>query len=584
MRAIASIWILWLTAVLLWPGPVQAVDEGGMELSTPVRQQLRLLHEAWQSWTRAYYEGDGETASTAVERLQAITQYLGMSRLPDLAAAAATFAVSSARDGDFERAQWALESARQLDTDRPETEFAAAAIRRHQGDYIGAISSTVQGYLRLFRLPIERQIWLQNIAVWVFLVLFLSGGCFVALQFVLWGRALYEDLAGLLPQRLPTLAADLLVLVLLLWPLLLPSGLFWLALYWSVLLWGYGSVSERVVLVALWLLLAATPLVLSVQQRSAQVTLAPPARTVDNVAAGRLYGGLFSDLGVLRTLIPESAAVLELVADLHRRFDQWDQARTLYTTLAEDTEQDPVYTAAPLTNLGLFHLRRKDYGTAVAYFERATKADGFSAEAYFNLSRAFSQLYDFSRSNGALEEARRLNREGVDAWLAPETPPEESGVAVDGGVRRVGEIRQELRSAWQRSDGPSGLLDLWRRHFSLSIVVVTILLAVALHLLRRQLGEGSYDPEDRWLGRSGGNRWLRALVPGLRSALHQRGGRAFLGILLPVSFAMLPVVRGFGYRTPLGFDPGSWLPVTICFAALALLLAARLAWEFVGER
>ena len=33
-----------------------------------------------------------------------------------------------------------------------------------------------------------------------------------------------------------------------------------------------------------------------------------------------------------------------------------------------------------------------------------------------------------------------------------------------------------------------------------------------------------------------------------------------VGVLLPVAFAILPLVRGFGYRLPLGIDAGSWLP------------------------
>lgn len=96
------LWAFLLALAVLAPGHLgaaNAVEETGMVLSTPIRHQLRLLHEAWQSWTRAYYRADREEAETAIVRLQSITNYLGMSRLPDLGIAASAFAVLAAQGG-----------------------------------------------------------------------------------------------------------------------------------------------------------------------------------------------------------------------------------------------------------------------------------------------------------------------------------------------------------------------------------------------------------------------------------------------------------------------------------------------------
>ena len=551
-----------------------------MELSTPVRHQLRLLHDAWQNWTRAYYRADPEAADTAIERLQAINLHLGMSRLPDLSVAAAAFAVLAAQEGDFVRARWTLSSSRRLDPQRPETDFAEAAIRRLEGNSLGSLTSGLKGYLRLLSFPLERKIWLQNVGLWLMLALILSGGVFVALELLTRGGRLYREILGLFSPRAPRPLADLLVVAALVWPLLLPSGVLWLALYWSILLWGYGSLSEKLAFVALWLALALTPLLLSVQQRSVQLALIPPSRAIENLANGRLYGALFSDLGVLRALIPDSPAVIELVADLHRRFGQWDQARHLYNTLVQDVEQDPSYTAAPLSNLGLYHLRKKDYGTAVNYFQRAAAVDPRSPEALYNLSQGYSQLFEFSRSNDALEQAKLIDRDRVEAWERRDLAPEESGVGIDGGVARAPEIHRQLGAAWRAGDRPATVLDLWRRHFSLSIAVATILLAGTLHLVRRQLEAPPAAAEKGPLS----NRWLRALVPGLQSVRLGGGARALLGIFLPVALATLPLMREFGYRSPLGVDPGTSLVVVTSAGALALLFLGRLGWELTGDR
>lgn len=559
------------------PGAVaqEAGSESGLPLTSPVRQQLRLLTEAWRNWTRAYYQGEEETAGRAVEQLLSITQRLGMRSLPDLGNAASAFAVKAAQEGDFERARWSLETARQLDPGRPETHFAAARVSRLSGDYPGVLTSSLQGYASLLRLPVERAIWLHNVGLWLLYTLVVSGGLYVALQMGTKGGALLYDLSRLMSPPLAITTADVVTVVVLLWPLVLPSGLIWLAVYWSILLWGYGSLSEKLVFVVLWLSLGITPLLLSVQQREVHLALMPPVRAVDHLAAGRLYGSLFSDLGVLQTLVPDHPVSRELTADLHRRFGQWEYARSLYTAMLDETGAAGPDAAPARNNLGVYHHRKKDYGTAVNYFQAATRDDPQLAEAYFNLAQAYSQLYKFSDSNQAMARAKELDRSRVSTWERADVEVEDLAVGVDGGIRRAQSLRQDLRSIGHARDDSSSAADLLRRHFSLSVVVAILLLAVTLHLVRSQLGYRSTLLEHENLLPPRWDRFLQPLIPGLVSARNERGFRAFLAISLPVALVMMTLVRVLGYRAPLAFDPGAGVSATIGWGLLVLLFVLR---------
>ncbi len=564
---------------LLLAGNAGAQDGGGapgLELTSPVRQQLRLLTEHWNAWTRAYYQVEEETAASALGQLISAAERLGMSRLPDLSSAAAAFAVDSARDGNFDRARWALDAARRLDAGRPEARFAAATISRLDGDYLGALTHAASGYAALLQLPLERSIWLHNVGLWLLYALLLSGGLFVALQMATKGGALFYDLARFMSPPMALNTADLLTVLALVWPLVLPSGLLWLAIYWSILLWGYGSLSERVVFMVLWLSLGVGSLALSYQQRTVQLTQAPPVRALDNLAADRLYGSLFSDLGVLRTLISSHPSTRELAADLHRRFGQWEHARSLYTALIETEALSGPDSAAARNNLGVYHHRRKDYGTAVNYFRQASQYDPEMAEAFFNLAQAYSQLYKFSDSNLAMAQAREIDRARVAAWDRADVPVEESAVGVDGGLRRAGEMRRNLAATWHGEQGSETAADLWRRHFSLSVVAAIMILAVTLHLVRNQLGYRSDLLEDRTLLPAAADRWLRALVPGLTSVRHGNGGRAFLAILLPAALVIAMLVRRLGYRLPLAYELDPVVPAAVGLTLLALVFLVRL--------
>lgn len=554
-------------------------EERALELTPKVKQQLSELRDGWNEWAEAFAANDREKAGAAVEKIQSKARGLGLRHLPDLSIAASAHAVQAASQGDSDRAQMALASARKFDTERSEIAFAEAAIHRLEGNYLGAIASGLKGYATLFQLPLERSIWLQNIAIWVIYLLILSGAVFLALQMSVKGKDLFYDLSRVLSPPLPGLVGDLLVVLILIWPVFLPSGALWLALYWSVLIWGYGSTSEKLIFVFLWAFVGATPLLLSYQQLAAQLRMIPPTRAMDHLQSDRLYGTLFNDVGLMQFLLPDSLASREVIADLHRRIGQGTQARTIYTYLADNPDQRASQTAAPLSNIGLFYLRSRDYETAKTFFQRATEADPTSPEAFYNLSQAYSLLYDFENTDSALARAQALDREKVETWTSLKVTPERSGIAIPGGLRRFPEIREDLRQLWGSGDTWS-LKDLWQRNFSLWILLATLLLAATLHMVRLQLGYRSSLLEEN---EEEPPAWLRALVPGLSSVHEGRGFRAFVGILLPVGLVIPPLLRSIGYRTPLGLDPGQWLPAVVSALALVILMLIRLGWEISAD-
>jgi tetratricopeptide (TPR) repeat protein len=541
----------------------------GIELTAPVQQALQQLDEQWLQWGNA---NDPERAAAVVDDLLATGRQLGMRRLPDLALGALVTAVRFARQGDAKRARWALASAERLDPARPETAFAAAAVDRIEGRWPAAFLHLAVGYARLFGLPLERYLWLQELVLWTLCLLLATGGLFIAAQMATKGGALYRDAVDLLARRLPRTAALPLGALLLLWPLAMPSGPVWVLLYWSVLLWGYASRSERTILAALWLLVGAAPFLVSEQRREVAVALSPPAVAMESLAERRLYGGLFADLGVLRSLLPESAAVKQLVADLHRSLNQWDLARSHYRQVLE---KEPNNTSA-LLDLGVYFFDRGDFGNAILNFQKAAASDPTNAAAPFDLSQAYAETYSFEEQRSALAQAQEIDDARVGGWM--QKAGDQRVVAADGGLARIPEIHRQLLASWGGREGGGPGLELLRRGISLALAAGLLLLAVALHLVRRPFG---YTEPPLAL-RLGGTPWARlrrALLPGLPSAEAGQGWKSYLAILVPVGLLMLPLFGDLGYRIPWWYDPGSLLPWTFAVSGLVIYLLARLRWE-----
>lgn len=565
--AALALLLVWLLPAALPAETTSSAQATGVEMTAPVRRTLKQLEEQWLQWI---VKTDRQSSESGVNDLLATARQLNITRLPDLASGAIARALQAADKGDYRRARWALAAAEKLDPGRSDTSFADAALAKKEGQWVRMVTSTAEGYVRLFRLPLERYLWMQSLLIWGLVLLLLGGALFVAVQMAVKGGEIYQGMTGLFGRWMPRPAAVVVTAIALLWPLALPSGLLWLALFWSLLLWTLCSGSERLVLVALWLLVGAAPLLVTEQRRQVAVTLSPPVQAMESLEQHRLYGGLFTDLGALRALLPESPAVKHLLADVHRSLNQWDVARSLYRQVLE---KEPENTAA-LMNLGAYYYLKGDFGQAIQHFQKVATVDPRNAAAQYNLSQAYSESYLFEEQRRALNQARELDDTKVSQWVRNS---QQRVVTMNGGMARIPEIRQALLATWRSREGNDERLALFRRVLPLLVSAMLILVAVALHFARRsERPEPSRSP-------TAVGRWGRALLPGFRSAEQGEGFRSYLALLLPLGLLMLPVFKGIGYRTPWGYDPGNETSWIVAAVGLALWFGARLRLERQNE-
>lgn len=567
--AVPALLLVALLIVAAAPAAAQVVaGPGAPELTPPVQEALVDLQEGWLQWSGALYGGDPERARTVLEEIRRTAGRLGMDRLPDLSAGALAQAVESAREGEGERAALALEAADLLDPGRPETAFATADVARLSGDHATAFLEQARGYLRLPRMGLEWTLALLDLLLWALASLLLAAGLFVALLMTLRGRDLLRHLSGFFARRVGSMPAPLhgvLVAITLLWPLVFPGGLLWLALYWSLLLWRYSGASARSVLVLSWVLLAVAPVVGSRARERVDLSLSPPVRAMHAVERERLYGGLFTDLAVLPGALPDASSVHHFLGDFHLRLGQGDQARRRYELVLESEPEN----VAVLVNLGAYYFNRGDFGNAVALFQQATALGSArrvpNAAAHYDLSLAYAESYLFDEQREALLEARRIDDALVNRWLR--RPEHRRIVTVEGGVARIPEIERTLRREWSPPAQVSPALQLLQTaRPAIVVLLVAVLAAVASALLGKAPG-----------GPSETGKLAAFLVPGLPSAASGRYGRAFLALLIVAAFALgaLAARGGVGYSLPWRYDPGGAFLFAILGLALAVLGTVR---------
>lgn len=562
-------WVLflWLLFGLIAASPPlgaqgESAPREGVALSRSASQVLAHLEDDWIGWMNSFFQNQPEVAEEHLQDLLSSLDVLGFERLPELSVAATVRGVEAAFQGSPERAEFAFDAAERLDPGRPETQLGRAILARESGDRMEAVVHQLRSVRRLFGIQSFRSLWWENLLVGTLGVVLLAGALFTITLLARLGPPLFSGIREGMGRRLPTPLDHLGIIAILLWPLVLPHGVAWALLYWSVLLWAVASRSQRVVLGVVWLVLGATPLVLSHQLRQVQVALSPPSRAIDAVEEERLYGTFFSDLGVLANVLPEQPDVLELLGDVHRRLGQWEEALPFYRAALEADPDD----RTALVSVGAYYFRKGDYGNAIRFFQRAANLDNATAAAYYNLSQAYSESYLFDEQKQALRRARELGEGKVSRWI--QEGSEDRVVTFQGGLAGEEAIREALVSTWSRED------DSRRVRPFLSLALPVLGLAFGLALSRGL--EGSIPRRDPFPDRGAGVRMVRAFLPGLTSAEEGHGGRGFLAVLFPAALLLIVAPGRVGFDLPWGLSPDRGVVVAAIFAFLVLFLGIRL--------
>lgn len=548
---------------------VSAQETEGFPLRDDVRQRLSSLQDSWIEWLTSVQEGDVARATRQAESLVSIADGLGLPRLPELSIAASARAERFVRSGDFEGAELSLSGAELLDPGRPETAFARATLELGQGQRVAALRWTGRGYWRSFFDPLYRYVLIGDLVLWCLAIVTLLAAGLISIQWSIRGILLFRDLVRFFQRSLPSALAHVLVVVLLLWPVLLPAGLLWLALYWSVLAWGYGTRWERLAIVAAWIIVGLAPMLVSEQVRRMNLDTTAKVRAMQSAAQGRLVGSMFHDLEPLSTQLPDSVALKHFLADLHLSIHQWELARNLYRQVLDQEPEN----AAAAGDLGTCYFYEGNLEQAIGLLEKATRLDPELAKGYFNLSRALSEEYRFDESGRALRSASELDAVGVSAWIR--TADRSEVVMVGGGFDRQAEIRGELARKWREQDSNSDLFSLWRRTMSLPLALIFVFPAVFLFFISSKGGNRSRRLEPSWFDEPFETA-RRVLLPGFSEAEEGRWGSALVALLVPLVLLAVPFWAGVTYGVPWALVPPRWglglAPVILLLAFLAIRL------------
>src|SRR5512140_2752838 len=347
--------------------------------------------DLWSQATAANESGDATTRDAKVNALQAAATSLGVKRFPLFADSAASLALQMQHQKNAGAADWAMSTAKKLDPYSPDVDFTAADLARVKGNWGAVASSLVSGMRHIASTYRSRVLAGANLILALCIAIGAAAAVFALILFIRYSRRARHDISELLAPRFGAGMTTTLAVAALLLPLFLWLSPLWVVLFWLAVFFGYATPKERAVIVVLFLLLAATPILMDwvsyriagVNSPVVQAAAANIERSYNLEAARRLRD--------LIDVVPNEPRLRLLLGNLEAQHGNEEEASVQYR---KALEIDDNFAGAHL-NLGNLHFLVNEMQAASLEYEQASKAAATMAIADYNSPVASGEQYKF---------------------------------------------------------------------------------------------------------------------------------------------------------------------------------------------
>jgi len=386
--------------------------------ATRVRAQQVAPRETWPAVVSAAREGDlDEATRRANDFIATGAKNYGIRAYPAYAAAAAGLARESERSQPDITA-WADQWSDKLDPKSPAVAFSKADRAADRNDWPKALKFAFSGVARVLTNYRTNVLSRADLMVIGAVAIAVAAVIFAIALLLRYGRSMAHDFREMLSTRLSGGSVSVLAFALLFAPIFLWFGPMWLVFYWFIIFFGYASLTERIVIVILALLVALVPAGLDlaanwtagIDSPVVMAALSSSEASYQPEALRRLQDVLSAQ---------ETPMLHVLIGNLEMYEGNDEQAAVHYRRAIE---LKPNYGGAHV-NLGNLRFLDNEFQAAITEYEEAAKFDPNSAIAYYNNAVAAGETYKFDQQAAMLEKARNADRAFVERMTRnPPTP------------------------------------------------------------------------------------------------------------------------------------------------------------------
>lgn len=263
-------------------------------------------------------------------------------------------------------------------------------------------------------------------------------------------RRMSHDIREIAGRPFGDRSATPLAFVVLALPFFFSFGPVWLLLYWVALAYGYSDRRERFALASVLLVFGLAPLAVDVVARENLLRRSPIYLAAVDLAERRDDSGVEDGLAALAVAYPGQPDSWFLLGRYAERAGDHPRALAAY---GRAIQADPK-GYRPYVHRGNVRFLEGEHAQAIGDYEEAGRLAPHAAEAFYNLSVARAEIYDFKGQERARARALQISRRDVDAWSSHPTLSR-----VVPAAYLLSTARESVRTWSERNSGPASRLD-----------------------------------------------------------------------------------------------------------------------------
>jgi hypothetical protein len=402
--------LFFLFAAWFCPGAALLAQEPVSPLPPPVTRGL--YRARWFEFLNAHLEDDTRAAAAALADMERTGRAVGVHRLSDFSRTAVHEGRKAEAGGRVERARRAYETAVELDDANLDAHLSRIGFLLRQRAWGNAFRRVPEVGVALLATHESRLAVLSSLAIWAAAAFAAAVVAFVLALIIHHSPRIAHNLAEVSSRYFAPRAALPLGLLIFALPFAFGLGPFWAALCWAALVFPYASKRERWALgVALGLLGLIAP-VAALVARENIVERSPLYVAAVDLEEQREDASAEDGLRQASTVFAEDPDVWFLLGMYAERSGDSERALTSYDRAIAANSGD----YRPFLNRGNVHFQDGDFAAAIRDYEAAASRAPGAAEAYYNLSIARGEAYDFDGQAAAMAKARGISDGRVRGW------------------------------------------------------------------------------------------------------------------------------------------------------------------------
>jgi tetratricopeptide (TPR) repeat protein len=244
---------------------------------------------------------------------------------------------------------------------------------------------------------------------------FLIGLCIT----IKYATYMLNDFKTISDSNIPDIAIKLWFAVILSLPLFLDTGPLWFTIWWALIFSGYMNRAEKKLIVVLFALVIISGWVSNIGGNLVTYTSTHTNKEIFLVEEGLETKDDLVNLSSWVNKYPNDADPANALAISKIRIGEYEDAITLLTRCIAIAPDNPIY----YNTMGIVLAAEQKQKEAVTAFENASKLDPTEVVYYFNLSRAYLDVFNLFEADKQIEIMTGIDPREASRLLSRNTYP-----------------------------------------------------------------------------------------------------------------------------------------------------------------